>query len=424
LLPGALLAIALALVDPEPMTPSLSVDLDGDGSAETATASAARGGARLEVRDARGRKQAESIAPAPPASVVQVTLTAAALGSSGSLLEVRAFTDASECVSVWRYRANALARVPIQDRAGRPVADCGDPGGWVHRWERESADTPSAFVRERTETVPNGSLRRREVFVFAGFSLNADAKRSTSEINGLPIPAWYETRLYTRTALDRLYQRFDLASFRSRPELRIVADRERGVFALRFQTPGGDIDAPVDSFAAIPSEAKASLTARAGGKSFRAVVELGADGSVPTEVRVEGLSRELDGPFAPAGSWHGRAREVYPSATDEIASQYLTASWSGPLGRKVSIQIEGAPPYRVRMDQALFAVDMAAPPPAADLLLLPADAGGRIWGVALQGPNALERTPLLCEGTGASRSCRSDGPAEKLRRLGARVNVN
>ena len=418
----AALVLSLGLVEPESMVPTLAADLDGDGESETVVASAARGAVRLEVRNAGGRKTAAETAPAPSAEVVHVRLTSASLGSPGSLLEVLASTDASECISIWRYNHGTLARIPIQDASGHPLADCGAVGLWTHRWERESETAPSVWVRERAES-PDHKLRRKDVFAFAGFSLNEDPKRSVTTIDGLPIPAWYGAELYTKGGLEVLYQRFDLASLRSKPHLRIVTDRDRGLFALRFETDGREIVAPVNSFAAIPSEGKATLVARVGKKTVHATVQLGGDGSVPIQVRVDGLSPELNGLFGPAGSWNGRVREVFPTAVDEIASEYLVGSWGTPRGTSVPIQVEGAPPYRIRMGDAAFIVDMDHAQPATDLLLLPSDKPGRIWGIAMQGPNALDRVPLACEGEGAGRSCRPDGASEKLRRLGARVNV-
>jgi hypothetical protein len=425
LLAAAALIVGLRLTTAEPMMPSLTEDLDGDGIEETVVAAPGRGGVRLEVRGGPGRKKAEATAPAPAADVVRVSLTTARIGSTGSLLEVAASTDASECISVWRYRDAALTRIPIRNAEGRALADCEAPGAWSHRWEREAEDAPSAWIRERTEPVERGSLRRIEVFTFAGFSLDADPKRSAAEIDGVPIPAWHESRLYTLPGLDTLYQRFDLAKFRSLPQLRIVTDRDRGVFALRFQTPGGQIVAPVEAFSFIPSESTAAVSARAGGKAVHATVRLGGDGSVPLEVQVNGLGREFDFPYAPAASWDGRVRRVFPSAAEEIASQYLTGAWAGREGGPVQIQIEGPPTYRVRIGKALFTLDLDDAPPATDFALRPAEEPGRVWGVVLRGQNALERMPMVCgAGDGAGKACRPDGPTETLRRVGARINVN
>lgn len=427
MLPAAALIASLALAESEPMTPSLSADLDGDGTVETVTAKPGRGVVRLDSRSG-AKKKASATAPAPPADVVRVSLTAALLGSPGSILEVDASTDTSECVSMWRYRDAALTRIPLRDASGRELPDCEPAGIWTRRWERDDANAPSVFVRERAESVERGRLLRRQVFVFAGFSLDLNAGRSSAAIEGIPIPRWYPARFYTVAGLDLLYRRFDLPKFRVTPTLRIVTDRERGVFALRFRTPTGEIVAPVEAFSTVPADASASILARAGEKTVRARVRLGGDGNVPVEVRIDGLDPELDVIYAPAGTWRGDVRHVFLSAADEIAAQYLTGSWSAPGGRTVPIEIEGSPPYGVRFDGASYRMEMDASPVAADFALRPVaeSAGGRPWGVRLRGPNAIERIPLVCAvaAEGGAGECRPDGPPETLRRLGARVNVN
>src|SRR5262249_11317602 len=152
----------------------------------------------------------------------------------GSLLEVVASTDASECLSVWRYHDGSLTRLPIRGDGGKALPDCASPGEWSHRWERPTPDAPSVLVREKTETAERGTLRRREVYAFAGFSLDLDPKRSGTDVGGLPIPQWYTARYYTLQGLQHLYDRFDLSRFRAMPRLSIDADRDRGLFTLRF----------------------------------------------------------------------------------------------------------------------------------------------------------------------------------------------
>jgi hypothetical protein len=417
LLLGLALILALAA---DPLSPTLAVDLDGDGTEETVTAAPARGAVRLEVRDSGGKKVAKAKAPAPAGDVVQVELTAGSLGSPGSLIEVAASTDASECVSVWRFKDGVLARLPIRGAAGRQLPDCGRPGEWTRAWEREAEGRPSALVRERTEKVEGGVLRVREVFAFAGFSLDEDPRRSGSEINGVPIPSWYRAIFYSRPALEILYGRFDLSRMRSQPTLSIEAHRERGVFALRFTGPGGEFTAPVESSEG--QKARAALGARVEGKTVRASVSLGGDGSVPYEIEVEGLGAPFDQIYAPAGSWRGGSREIFPTAADEVAAEDLAGIWLDPGGKNTAIATEGAPPYRLRLGKELYAMDMARAQPPLDLLLLPAEPSGRPWGIILRGPNTLERVPLACTGQGAAE-CRAEGPREKLRRLGARMNV-
>jgi len=420
---AAALALALFRAPSDAMAPTLSADLDGDGNADTATAEARHGAVHLRVRGGVGEKTLSATAPSPASDVVRVTLTAATLGSVGSLLEVVAATDTSECLSVWRFHGGALTRIPIRGAGGAAVADCAPAGEWKHLWERASGDAPSVLVRERTTKVERGKLRRRETYAFAGFSLDLDRNRSSTDIDGLPIPEWYDSWFYTRAGLDQLYARFDLEAFRALPQLHVVVDRERGIFALRFLTASEDILAPVESFSALSPEHTAALVAKAGGKTVRAQVKLGGDGSVPIEVRVDGMRPELDTEYAPAGSWHGQVREVFPSAADELAAQHLTGVWSAG-GTSVRIQFDGTPPYRLRLDKSLFTLDYDHPAKAADLTLLPTDGSHRGWALVLTGPNALERFPLACDGEAAGAACRADGPVERLRRMGARINVN
>jgi hypothetical protein len=424
LLRAAALVAGLALATPESMAPNLSADLDGDGIADSVTASAERDVVGLSVVGGATKTTASAKAPAPAQDVVRVALTAAPLGAVGSLLEVRASTDAAECLSVWRYKDGKLTRLPIRGIGGRELPDCARPGEWTHRWERPAPDAPSVLVRERIEKSGGTTLRRRETYAFAGFSLDLDPKHSATDVNGLPIPSWYDAKFYTHDGLERLYGRFNLAAFRAMPQLSIVTDRDRGVFSLRFSTPTGEVLAPVESFSEVPSEATAALIARAGKRIVHANVKLGGEGTLPVEIVVEGLGPELDARYGPAGAWHGRGVEMFLTAADEVASQYLTGDWRTPNGGRLEMRFEGVSPFRMRVDQSVFALDFEHPSKDADLMLLPTDGSRRGWGLLLAGPNALERVPLDCETGAAGSACRADGSSERLRRMGARINVN
>ncbi len=413
------LALVLALAA-DPLSPTLAVDLDGDGKPETVTTAPGRGDVRLEIRDADGRKLGAAQAPAPAADVVHVELSAGVLGSTGALLEVLAATDASECVSFWRWKDSSLARIPVRDAGGKELPACGKPGAWTWSWQREADDRPATLVRERREQVAGGAHRLREVFVFAGFSLDADPRQSVSAINGVPIPSWYGATFYARPALEILYERFDLSRMRAHPTVSIDADRGRGVFALRFTGPDGERTIPVDGSEV--QKDKTILTAGPDGKTMRATVSLGGDGSVPYELEVSGLGAPFDQIYAPAGGWRGESRNLFLSATDELVSKDIAGAWLDPAGNQVTIAADGVPPYRVRVETELFTPVMAGAPPPLDLLLLPADPAGRPWGVLLRGPNTLERVPVHCAGPGAA-GCRADGPGVKLRRFGARMNA-
>ena len=417
MLAGFALVLALAA---NPLSPTLDVDLDGDGKPETVTASAGRGDVRVDVRNAAGKKLGDAKAPSPAGDVVHVQLSAGVLGSTGALLEVLAATDASECVSFWRWKDSALARIPVRDAGGKEVPACGKAGDWTWSWQREADDRPATLARERTEPVAGGALRLREVFVFAGFSLDADPRQSVSEINGVPIPSWYGATFYARPALEILYERFDLSRMRAHPTVSIDADRVRGVFALRFTGPGGERTIPVEGSSV--QKDRTILTAGPDGKTLRATVSLGGDGSVPYELEIEGLGAPFDQIYAPAGGWRGESRNLFLSATDELVAKDVAGAWLDPEGNTITIAADGVPPYRVRVETELFTPVMAGAPPPLDLLLLPTDPAGRPWGVLLRGPNTLERVPVRCAGPGAD-GCRADGPGVRLRRFGARMNA-
>ncbi len=417
MLAGLTLVLALAA---NPLSPALDVDLDGDGKPETVTAASAHGAVRLEVRDAGGRKLAKAEAPAPAADVVHAELSAGVLGSTGALLEVLASSDASECISIWRWKDRALTRIPVRDAGGKALPDCGRPGAWTWSWHREADDRPAALVRERTEQVASGTLRVRERFAFAGFSLDADPGQSVAEINGVPIPSWYGATFYARPALEILYERFDLSRMRAHPTISIEADRDRGVFALHLAGPDGERTIPVDGSAV--QNNKAILTLGPDATTMRATVSLGGDGTVPYEVEVEGLGAPFDQIYAPAGGWRGDSPNLFLSATDELVAKDLAGAWLDPSGNILVIATDGVPPYRVRADTELFTPALAGAAPPLDLLLLPASPSGRPWGVTLRGPNTLERVTLVCAGPGAS-GCRAEGAGVKLRRFGARMNA-
>lgn len=408
--------LALVLFALAAASAPLAVDLDGDGAPEAVTASPSRRQVLLTARGPDGRK-ARAVAPGPAGKDVRVALVAGPVGSAGALLEVIASDGAAECRSVWRLREGALQRLPVRAAGGRTLPDCAIPGDTAFTWEREAEDRPSLYVRERSEERPDGPFRLREVFVFSGFGLDLDPARSRAEIRGVPIPAWYGETLYTRSALDTLRSRFGLTAMRSEPTLEIQTDRERGVFELRLAGPDGPIVAPVAGYA--ETSRGVTLAGTSGSKSFDVRVQLGGDGSVPYEARLTGLGAPWDQVYAPAGTWRGGARHVYPSAADELGAEYLAGLWGDEKGRNASIAIEGAPPYRVRLGKDLYAVSLDAAPAGMDVLLSPAEAAGQPFGLFLRGPNSMQRTPLVC-GDGA---CRPDGPAELLRRIGARVNV-
>ena len=420
-LAAALFALRLS----EPMTPTLAVDLDGDGHEEVVSAAGRGGVVRLEVKNADGARIGEAKAPSPSGDVIRVELAAGSLGSSGALLEVDASTDASRCVSVWRMRGGALERVPMRDESGKDLPDCGAPGGWAYRFERESADRPAVLVREKTEASAQGPLHVREVFAFAGFSLDADTKRSTREISGIKIPDWFEAVLYSDDALSILNGRYDLSRMRAHPTIRIAADRDRGVFGVELSSPSGSATAPVVSTA--EGNGGTILGVRLGDQTGRVTVRLGGDPRIlPMQVEVAGLGAPWDQLYGPAGSWHGKAEHVYANAADELASDEIIGMWSEPGGGQMVIELEGPAPYRVRVGKDVYAIDLARAEKPVDVLLVPEGKSSRGWGIVLRGKNVIDRVPYACAsgGDGGLSACRPDGAPERLRRLGARFNAS
>jgi len=277
-------------------------------------------------------------------------------------------------------------------------------------------------VSASVEKTARGTLRTRETYAFAGFILDFDPKRSAVDIEGIPIPSWYGATFYSRSALETLSQRYGLAAMQRETTLTIEADAPRGAFALRFDGPSGSVVAPVEAYSKTGDTV--TLAVRVGDTAGQAVVRLGgADGRVPVEVRVQGLGKGLDQQYAPAIAWHSSEHKVFPTATDELASEDLAGLWIDTKGQRRDVTLEGEPPYRVRIEGAVYRVDMKHAAAPMDVLLLPEAGTGRPWGLVLRGPNNIERIPLACSGDGAALACRPDGDGETLRRLGARVNV-
>src|SRR5262245_52039308 len=190
-------------------------------------------------------------------------------------------------------------------------------------------------MREPVQKADTGTLRVRQAYAFASFSLDFDASRSTVDVGGIPIPAWYAAIFYSRPALESLYSRFRMAELRREPTLRIEADRDRGIFALHFTGPAGRLVAPVDSYASVGRTA--TLGARAGERAAHVAIDLGGDGAVPYEIVVNGLGPDWDRTYAPAGSWRAGSRQVFPSAADELAANDLVGAWGDPSGARTQI---------------------------------------------------------------------------------------
>ena len=411
---ASLLLLAVTL-SAEPA--SLTLDLDGQGAVESATAVPRGSKVRLEIRDSSGKSLAESLVPAPGGNNPVVAITAGSLGSAGALLEVVAAAAEKECRSVWRYRGDRLSQIPILASAG-PLPDCGPPE-WSYRWERPSKDAPAFYTRERSRSRSNGVFRQVEAFRYAGFRLVADPGRSSDQINGVAIPAWRDTILYRRAAVEQLGSRFDLSPFQSQARLRVLADRAQGVFEVRIEDASSQGTFPVT--AASPSaEKEREVILTAGTPGIRVRILPSLDGSVPLEAIVEGLGGRLDGGYLAVTQRRESGLRVYDTAEQELAEEFLPGSWDD--GKEpVVVKLVSSSPVLLRFGASDVSLSVTRAPRGADILLLPKDGSPPVLGILLRGPDSLVQVSVRCE-AGAQR-CEASSTGRLLRRVGARLNI-
>ena len=419
---ASLLAATVAAVPP-----TLSLDLDGDGTPEQVTVAARKRSARLEVRSAEtGKVVARADVPVPNAKtdgIPEVALSAGSLGSAGALLEVVAVSGGRECRSVWRFRQKELARVSLA--SSPPAADCGLRGEWSWGWDRPSEDAPAEYRRERTHETELGPHRKIESFRYAGFRLELDPLRSSSEIRGVRIPNWYAATLYPRSALDGLYAHYDLSALKKSPRLRIVTDSEQGVFAVRLFSPrpSGERLLPVTKLEPGAEPNEVILTLGSSGSPARARVALAGRPGVPGEVTLQGVGPEEDVLYTPATLITDGALRVFATAEDALVSTSLVGSWSGANAENVTMTLASNDPVLLGIGNLQFAVDVDRAPDGIDALIVPRSGGAPTAGLILRGPNSIERVPLQCEKAAAPFGCHPAGPPEVLRRVGGRVNA-
>lgn len=398
---------------------SLSVDLDGDGTAESVTAALRGKKVRVEVRSGSSRKVlAEASPPVPADGAGEVSLSEGSLGSAGALLEVITQSPTQECRSIWRFRDQTLMRIPIGTPSAA-VPECGKRGEWSSGWDRPREDAPAEYRRERTRETPDGPHHQVESFRYAGFRLESDPARSKSEVRGIAIPSWFRTTLYPKRFLDGLYARYDLAPLKKGPRLRFLTDPESGVFAVRLETPAGETALPVTGREPGSKKNEVVLTLGSRTPPARARVTLASE-TVPGEVELSGLGRELDGIYTPAMRVAAGALRAFESAEDELAVNGLVGSWATEKGGVLAITLVSPNPALLEIGKSRYRVSFSRAPSGVDALLLPDDGSLPTTGLLLRGPNALARVPVRCDTGGA---CRTDGPAELLRRVGARLNA-
>jgi len=418
---AALVALALAasVRAATPASPSATADFSGGGRSETITARTKGKVVRLEARDDFGKRIARADAPAPDGGRFDVVLSTGSIGSAGTLLEVAASRGETICRSVWRLRDSALSRLPLRT-AGGTLPDC-DSEGWTSHWD-ETRNEPARYVRERTRGVSQGTHHETRVFSFAGFDLPLDPKKSSAEINGVSIPEWNAATLYPKLALEGLSARYQLSALSRGPRLRLEADRERGAFDVRLFDGEGEMRLPVTGSKPVErADPGVDLTAAApGGERVEVLVTL-AGGSTPQDASVKGAGR-FDGGYASVLHWDERKIELFPTAEQEIATQFLPGAWTTDRNERLLITAGGAP-AAVRFGGAVVSLSLDAAPEGTDLLLLPGDGSRPAYALTLRGPNAFRRTAVRCGEANEKPACRTDGEGETFRRIGSQVNV-
>ncbi len=418
-------AIFSFLLAAAPSLPTLTADLDGNGSIEAAVAEASDGWGRLRILDANGALLAEASFPVPDGRHPRIALSAGPLGSAGALLSLEAFSRSSRCGSIWRYREETLTRVPIAV-AAVPLPDCASREDWSYRWERPAADAPALLVRERSRPRPNGIHHEIEFFRYTGFRLELDTQRSVAEIGGVAIPAWSDPVLYRKETLDHLSDRFDLSPFRSQPRLRIVADRAQGLFAVNVSEGRRERSLPITGFARGEGGNDVTLTAGAAPRTARIRVALSSDGKIPIQAVVAGMGERYDSVYAPVTRPHETAIQLFSSAEQELAENFLPGAWSGEEGQPLEVvAIAGSSPI-VRFGKPEVRLDIDRAPARTDILLVPRDGSPPSTAILLRGPNSIQEVVLRCRNAERGKgefACEAEGRGKVWRRQGARVNV-
>ena len=406
---------ALGRTDSPPT--SVTADFSGAGAVETATARAKGKTVRLEIADAHGKRIARADAPAPGGNEPRIALRTGSIGTVGTILEVEAAAGDRVCRTLWRLRDRALARLPLID-GGATLSDCDAAAAWTTRWD-ESRNEPATYLRERTTDVPDGKLHETRAFVFAGFEMQRDGRRSGAEVNGVAIPDWPDVVMYPKPQIAALFRRFGLSGLPRAPRLRFAASRERGEFAVLLEDTEGSLRLPVT--ASKPLERPdPTIELSAGSPPAELAVTLG--GLTPRDVSVRGVGPRFDGGYEPVIRWDPTRVRMYPSAEQELASEGLPGTWSTENGERLAV--EPAPgPGAVRFGETAVAVRFAGTPAGADVLLVPADGSAPVWALTLRGPNGFSRLPVRCEGAKAAWDCRPAGSAENFRRVGSALNV-
>jgi hypothetical protein len=273
-------------------------------------------------------------------------------------------------------------------------------------------------MRERSRQKPNGVFRQVEAFRYAGFRLESDAARSSAWINGVEIPAWRDTVLYRRSAVEQLASRINLSPFRSQPHLRVLADRTEGVFEVQIEEPSSREALPVT--AASPGARSGEVLLTAGTQGVRVRLLLAADGSVPLEAAVEGLGERIDRTYVAVTQRRASGLRVYDSAEQELAEEFLPGTWNDGK-EQLDIKLVSSSPVLLKVGKADVSLTVARAPRGADVLFLPTDGSLPVLGILLRGPDSVSQVAVRCE-AGVER-CETGAAGGALRRVGARLNI-
>jgi hypothetical protein len=394
---------------------SITDDFSGEGRRETITAAVRGDGVRLEARDASGKRVgAAPDVPVPGGGRPAVTMTSGSIGSAGALLEVAASSGDTVCRSVWRLRDGALNRLPVYGEKDA-LTDC-DSGGWTSHWDQRFNE-PARYVRERTHAVAQGTLHESRVYTFRGFEMRLDAAKSSAEVNGISIPAWVEAALYPNANLEGLARRYALSGLAKGPRLRFETDHEKGAFAAVLSDAQGELRLPVTAAKPFEQDEK-GLEISAGDEGKVAIRLAVAGGKAPQTAAVRGAGR-FDGGYASIIQWQDREIQVFASAEQELALEYLPGAWM--TDRRERLVVSPAPgPASVRLGDAEVALGLAGAPAGTDLLLTPSAGGPASWALKLEGPDAFRRVPVQCGPDGGD--CRVAGDGETFRRIGSLLN--
>jgi hypothetical protein len=370
------------------------------------------------MRDAAGRKLARAEAPAPGGGASRVALRTGSIGSVGTLLEVEAASGESVCRTVWRFRDGALSRLPLLDDGGA-LPDCEPAATWTTRFD-ESRNEPARYLRERDAEVPDGRLHEARAYVWSGFEMKRDPKRSSAELNGVAIPDWPDAAMYPKTQLDALSRRYGVGGVGKAPRLRFVASRERGEFAVLLSDGDAERRLPVKSAKSVDAP-EPTLDLSAGDPPVELRVTL-AGSATPRDVSVRGAGPRLDGGYGPVIRWDPTRVRMYASAEQELAHEALPGTWSTDRGERLVVAA-GAAGDSVRIDGAELAVRFPGAPEGTDVLLVPSGAAAPAWAVAFRGPDAFTRVRVSCAGAAGSRECRAEGEPQAFRRVGSQLNA-